>query len=131
MKPYGYFDDHKEKLKGLIVEDLSIEFTPIASPPDFVSCTRDVYNGIRISKESREKAIGLLKEACNYLHKSGIMHGDIYGHNTYMNFKSSEIKIGDFGASSFVLDEDAEYRIRIDNRAIDILTREIDGLCIN
>ncbi|MBP9758766.1 hypothetical protein KBD45_03655 [Candidatus Dojkabacteria bacterium] len=131
MTPFGYFEDQNRNLNGLIVEDLSKEFVPIASPPNFVSCTRDIYKNITLTKESGKKVIRLIKEACDYLHGLGIMHGDIYGHNTYLNLKNSEIKIGDFGASSIIFDKDAEIRRIIDNRAIDILTREISDLCIS
>ncbi len=129
MTPLGYFEDQNRNSNGLIVEDLSKEFIPIAFPPDFNSCTRDVYKKLIISKEKARKVIKSLKEACSYLHSLGIMHGDIYGHNTYLNLSNYEVKIGDFGASSIMTGNEIEIRRTIDIRALTILINEINSLC--
>lgn len=130
MKPLGYIEDKMKNLKGLLIEDLSMDFNPIAMSPDFNSCTRDIYKNFRVSKEAAKKATRALKDACNYLHSLGIMHGDIYGHNTYLNTLSSEVKIGDFGAASIMPDNEIEIRRKIDIRALNILIDEINSLSI-
>lgn len=131
MRPYGYIGDKTKNLKGLLIEDLSEGFKPIAASPDFNSCTRDVYKNFVISKEAVKKVTRSLKDACDYLHGLGVMHGDIYGHNTYLNLQNSEVKIGDFGAASVIPNNEVEMRRKIDIRALNILIDEINACVLS
>lgn len=131
MAPLGYLEDQGKNINGLIIEDLSNEYSPIASPPSFNTCTRDIYNGFSITKEAGQTIVKSIKDVCNHIHNLEIMHGDIYGHNIYLSSLSSQIKIGDFGAASIIPRNEIKIRRKIDIRALNIFINEINACVLN
>lgn len=92
---------HPDNASGLVMELIEGSFKNLAGPPDFESCTRDVYAGddcfslpvlLRIAR-------GIAAAACS-LHARGIMHGDLYGHNILRDEEGHAL-LGDFGAATF------------------------------
>lgn len=99
--------------EGLVMEFLSPnEWASLGGPPSFDTVTRDTYppGTSRTAAEVIAVARGVAAAAAA-LHASGVMHGDLYAHNTL--FRSSVVaaallpptvpaaKLGDFGAAFF------------------------------
>lgn len=118
--------------KGSLVMELLHDVRAFGGPPSMESCSRDVYGDHEVVSEFQAKTMvaGLL-EALVELHKLGIMHGDLYGHNILVsNSDPSLVKLSDFGAA-FFYDTTAEYGAllqQIEMRAFGILVGEIDML---
>src|SRR3546814_17431019 len=72
-----------------------------AGLPSLESCTRDVYADVlRLSAPVALRiALGIASVAA-HLHRQGITHGDLYGHNILCN-DQGDCLLGDFGAASF------------------------------
>jgi hypothetical protein len=97
----GKIGGHPDQAQGLVMELIDRDFTSLAGPPSFESCTRDVYAMeasyplpvvLRIARGMASAAV--------MLHSKGIMHGDFYAHNVLRNAEGNCL-LGDFGASSF------------------------------
>ena len=96
------------------------------------SCTRDVFED-NLTFESNQ-ALTIIKSiasATKHLHDKGILHGDLYTHNTLYS-EDGFSYLGDFGAASFYdkNHSSAEILERLDIRAFgcfmeDILTRTV------
>jgi hypothetical protein len=97
----GKIKNHPENKIGLIMKLISPDFINLGNPPNFETCTRDVFEKSTIFSE-----IDLLKIAksmasvCAQLHGKGINHGDFYAHNILVN-QTAESLLGDFGAATF------------------------------
>jgi serine/threonine protein kinase len=108
------------------------DFRNLAGPPSLDSCTRDIY-----AKDARftlEKALRIalgIASAARHLHARGIMHGDLYAHNTLVNARGDSL-LGDFGAASFFSPADtvrAQALQRIEVRAFACLLEELLSRC--
>lgn len=97
----GEIAAHPEGAAGLVMEVIAGEYTNLAGPPDFQSCTRDVYG-----EDTRFPLPVLLRiakgvaSAAAALHAKGIMHGDLYAHNILRDSGGHPL-LGDFGAATF------------------------------
>ena len=92
---------HPEDASGLVMEWIGGGFTNLAGPPDFQSCTRDVYaEDIRFPPSVLLKIARGIAEAARALHAKGIMHGDLYAHNILRDEEGHAL-LGDFGAATF------------------------------
>jgi len=92
---------HPEDKKGLVMDLIPHHFYNLGNPPSLESCTRDVFPADR--KLSEKQIIGIAKTIASLaaqLHHAGIMHGDLYAHNTLIDNEGSTL-FGDFGAASF------------------------------
>lgn len=94
-------NQHPEGKKGIVLEFIPSEYTNLGCPPSLDSCTRDVFN-----PEQKYELFQALKvmtgvaSAAKHLHKKGILHGDLYAHNTLYR-PDGKSYLGDFGAASF------------------------------
>ncbi len=97
----GQVAGHPESKKGLIMELIAPHYYNLGMPPSLESCTRDVFRD-----EMVLSVVQVVKIACtiasvaNQLHSNGIMHGDLYAHNTLIDDDGNTL-FGDFGAASF------------------------------
>ena len=72
-----------------------------------------------------------IASAAAHLHRLGIMHGDLYGHNILHNGQGAAL-LGDFGAASFYPVRDPLLAARLERlevRAFGCLLEELLALC--
>lgn len=125
-------NQHPEGKQGIVMELIPFEYTNLGNPPSLDSCTRDVF-----TKEQKFELLQALKimtgiaSAAKHLHEKGILHGDLYAHNTLYRPDGKSF-LGDFGAASFYdkTHFSAATIERIDIRAFgcfmeDLLTRTV------
>lgn len=102
----------KEPRPGILLELLE-GATAAASPPNFSTVTRDALPG-QGGKGPQYTVAGALAvarsvaRACEYLHSIGLMHGDVYLHNTLVVLDGSKVvdtRLSDFGAAAAVDDK--------------------------
>lgn len=105
---------------------------PLAAPPSFESCTRDVYaSGLRISAPVAASLIESLRTAVAHLHQRGVLHGDLYAHNTLCNLQTGHAVLSDFGAAALLqgLPEMQKAQLQqIELRALRHLEDEVQAL---
>ncbi|RZL11729.1 MAG: protein kinase [Rubrivivax sp.] len=101
--------DHPQGQPGIVMPLVDAEFMTLAGPPSMDSCSRDVYPA------ERRFTVGLawriarhLAQATAHLHARGILHGDLYAHNTLWRADGRSL-LGDFGAASFLPAGDAAF----------------------
>lgn len=122
--------NHPEGKQGILMELIPAEFKNLGQPPSFETCTRDVFHSEQ--KFTLEKGVNILRgvlQAAKHLHSRGIMHGDLYAHNTLFN-EEGMAYFGDFGAATFY-DKNSKEAVlleRIDVRAFGCLIEDITSL---
>jgi hypothetical protein len=128
----GQIAGHPEGKKGLVMELIPQRFYNLGLPPSFESCTRDVFtDGISLSAEQVLTIASTVASVARQLHSKGIMHSDLYAHNTLIDDKGNTL-FGDFGAACFynkVDKETADALERIEVRAYGCLLDDLLGLC--
>lgn len=123
--------EHPAGANGLIMPLVDSEFRNLAGPPSLESCTRDIYTtGMAFDMASILGIAHGVASAAKHLHRKGIMHGDLYGHNI-LHCGRGRVLLGDFGASSFfALDEsNAPALQRLEIRAFGLLLEELIERC--
>jgi hypothetical protein len=97
----GELTGHPSGSPGLVMDLIGPEFTTLASPPDFETCSRDVYPPeARFSLTVVRNIARGIASAATALHAQGLMHGDLYAHNIFWN-PEGDCRLGDFGAATF------------------------------
>jgi hypothetical protein len=92
---------HPEDKKGLVMDLIPHHFYNLGDPPSLESCTRDVFPAeMRLSEKQILSIAKTIASLGAQLHEAGIMHGDLYAHNTLIDEEGSTL-FGDFGAASF------------------------------
>lgn len=113
---------------GLVLPLLDPSFQPLAGPPSFASCSRDVYpDGFSLAVDKLLIISRSVAGAVAHLHARGLVHGDLYGHNILWNGVDRAL-LSDFGAASFFDPEDrttAEGLQRLEVRAFGCLLEEL------
>ncbi|WP_421316724.1 leucine-rich repeat-containing protein kinase family protein [Aeromonas veronii] len=136
IKVIGKVADHPSGIPALVMELIDPAFANLAGPPSMDSCTRDVYpEGLHLSvPDALAMAHGIASVAC-HLHRAGIMHGDLYGHNILFACGSdapARALLGDFGAASLYDRSDRERALgleRLEVRAFGCLLEELLAHC--
>jgi tRNA A-37 threonylcarbamoyl transferase component Bud32 len=122
--------NHPEGKQGIVMELIPAEYKNLGQPPSFSTCTRDVFPAEQQFTYKQGVAIlnGVL-QAVKHLHERGIMHGDLYAHNTMIN-EQGKTYFGDFGAATFYAKnlEEAPYLERLDIRAFGCLLEDVISL---
>lgn len=119
----GGISDHPEGRNALVMPLIDPGFVTLAGPPDFQSCTRDIYPAdSSFDLASVLRMTTGLASAARHLHERGITHGDFYAHNILRN-PDGECLLGDFGAASFY--PSAADLERIEVRAFGCLLEEL------
>lgn len=128
IKVEGRIVDHPQAQAGLVMHLIAPSYRNLAGLPSLASCTRDVYeDSTRFSAAVALRIASGIASAAAHLHRQGITHGDLYGHNILWNAQG-DCLLGDFGAASFHSTSDSfETRAlqRIEVRAFGILLGEL------
>jgi hypothetical protein len=99
---HGLLQGHPEGREGLVMQRTDARCQALAGPPSLASCTRDVYpEGLHLSLPTAlQLALDVAAAAC-HLHACGILHGDLYAHNTLWRAPGHAL-LGDLGAASLL-----------------------------
>jgi hypothetical protein len=128
----GRVSGHPSGVSGLVMELIDPEFKNLAGPPSLASCTRDIYPADTCFDLPVVLQIAQgIASAARHLHKQGIMHGDLYGHNI-LHCGQGRTLIGDFGAASFYATDDsaiADGLERLETRAFGCILEELIERC--
>ena len=94
-------NQHPEGKRGIVMTLIPSEYTNLGNPPSLDSCTRDVFTPEqRFELPQAIKIMFGIASAAKHLHEKGILHGDLYAHNTLYR-PDGKSYLGDFGAASF------------------------------
>lgn len=124
----GQLTGHPEGKKGLVMALIPERFYNLGKPPSFDSCTRDVFtNGMKISIDQALKIAGTIASVASQLHSRGILHGDLYAHNTLVDDEGNTL-FGDFGAASFYDKTDTEVAFALERMEVSAFGHLLDDL---
>ncbi|MEN3760204.1 leucine-rich repeat-containing protein kinase family protein [Aeromonas veronii] len=136
IKVIGKVADHPSGIPALVMELIDPAFANLAGPPSLDSCTRDVYpEGLHLSVPDALAMAHGIASVAGHLHRAGIMHGDLYGHNILFARGSdapARALLGDFGAASLYDRSDRERALgleRLEVRAFGCLLEELLAHC--
>tara|TARA_B110000459_G_scaffold202658_1_gene256405 strand:+ start:1060 stop:2361 length:1302 start_codon:yes stop_codon:yes gene_type:complete len=126
----GEIKNHPDGKSGLIMGLIPSSFINLGHPPNFNTCTRDVFDeAITFTEEQLLKLARSIASVSAQLHRKGINHGDLYAHNILVN-ESADCLLGDFGAATYydvssVLAHNIE---RVEVRAFGCLVEDLLGV---
>ncbi|WP_429078890.1 leucine-rich repeat-containing protein kinase family protein [Aeromonas veronii] len=136
IKVMGKVADHPSGIPALVMELIEPAFANLAGPPSLDSCTRDVYpEGLHLSVPDALAMAHGIASVAGHLHRAGIMHGDLYGHNILFSRGSdapARALLGDFGAASLYERSNRERAVgleRLEVRAFGCLLEELLAHC--
>ncbi|KAB0673590.1 protein kinase [Aeromonas veronii] len=136
IKLIGKVADHPSGIPALVMELIDPAFANLAGPPSLDSCTRDIYpEGLHLSVPDALAMAHGIASVAGHLHRAGIMHGDLYGHNILFARGSdapARALLGDFGAASLYDRCDRERAVgleRLEVRAFGCLLEELLAHC--
>ncbi len=96
----GEIVNHSDAKNGLVMELISTDYQNLGNPPNFETCTRDVFSdNVRFSFSQISTIAKSIASAAKHLHEIAMLHGDLYAHNTMINGDGNAL-LGDFGAST-------------------------------
>jgi Protein tyrosine and serine/threonine kinase/Leucine rich repeat len=125
----GQISDHPEGSSGLVMDLIPDRFFNLALPPSFQSCTRDVFKaGASLSAAQVLKIARTIASVAKQLHSRGILHGDLYAHNTLIDQEGNAI-FGDFGAASFYDVADMQFAPALERLEVCAFGHMLDDLC--
>ncbi|WP_047527572.1 leucine-rich repeat-containing protein kinase family protein [Pseudomonas sp. 11/12A] len=124
----GRVVDHPQDTAGLVMQLIEPSYRNLAALPSLATCSRDVYaEDTRFTADVALRIARGIASVAEHLHRQGITHGDLYGHNILWNAQG-DCLLGDFGAASFHATQDTlESRAlqRIEVRAFGVLLGEL------
>ncbi|NVZ58294.1 protein kinase [Pseudomonas edaphica] len=128
IKVEGRVVGHPEDQAALVMDLIDPSYRNLAALPSLASCTRDIYApGTRFSAEVALRMARGIASVAAHLHRHGITHGDLYGHNILWN-AAGDCLLGDFGAASFHVTagtQETRALQRIEVRAFGVLLGEL------
>lgn len=128
IKVEGRVIGHPEDQAALVMDLIDPSYRNLAALPSLASCTRDIYaSGTRFSAEVALRMARGIASVAAHLHRHGITHGDLYGHNILWN-AAGDCLLGDFGGASFHAPADTletKALRRIEVRAFGVLLGEL------
>jgi hypothetical protein len=128
---FGQLTNHPEGAQALVMPLLPAHWRALAGPPSLASCSRDVYPAeLRLVPLSALQIAKNVAAAAAHLHGRGILHGDLYAHNTLWDGVAGAAVLSDFGAACMLpnADEGKAWR-RVETRAWGLLFGELLDLC--
>ncbi len=124
----GEIEGHPEGKTGLVMELIPPGFFNLGLPPSLESCTRDVFKeDLQLSVFQILKIASTIASLAAHLHQKGIMHGDLYAHNTLIDHDGNTL-FGDFGAASFYNIEDVEIATALQALEVNAYGQLLDDL---
>lgn len=106
VKVIGKIVNHSEQKQGLVFELIPSNYTNLAGPPSFETCTRDVFKAdFKLSYDEAYNIVKSMASAAKHLHQKGIMHGDLYAHNILIDEHINTL-FGDFGGAMMYKKQD-------------------------
>ena len=97
----GQITGHPEHKKGLVMELIPPHYHNLGLPPSFDTCTRDVFaSGTSLTTQQVLNIATTIASVAAHLHSRGIMHADLYAHNTLID-DNGQTLFGDFGGACF------------------------------
>ncbi|MBE9113281.1 protein kinase [Nodosilinea sp. LEGE 07298] len=130
--PLGQVIHHPEHKNGLVLPLVPDTYGVMGGPPSLESCTRDTYpDDVEFSLAVTLAIAQGVASAAAHLHRRGILHGDLYPHNTLVN-SAGDIRLSDFGAAGFYDPADrtvAPALERIEVRAFGCLLEDLCDRC--
>ncbi|ACL57749.1 leucine-rich repeat-containing protein kinase family protein [Methylobacterium nodulans] len=126
----GRVTAHPDRKQGLVMPLLPADWRVLAGPPSLESCSRDVYDpGSGLSAARALRLARGIAAAAAHLHATGLLHGDLYGHNVLWDGQAGAAVLSDFGAASALPGGSLGAALqRIEVRAFGILLGELLAL---
>ncbi|PXW66645.1 leucine-rich repeat-containing protein kinase family protein [Methylobacterium sp. B4] len=127
----GQVEGHPEGTDGLIMPLIPDGWRVLAGPPSLESCSRDVYAGdLSLPLDAVRRIARAVARAAAHLHGCGLLHGDLYAHNTLWDGRIGEAVLSDFGAACRLPSgEDGAAWQRVETRSWGILLGELLERC--
>ncbi|CAO4164835.1 Leucine-rich repeat-containing serine/threonine-protein kinase [Methylorubrum populi] len=127
----GQVDGHPEGIQGLLMPLIPDGWRVLAGPPSLESCSRDVYApDFAPTLDQALRLATSVARAAAHLHGRGVLHGDLYGHNTLWDGETGEAVLSDFGAACLLPQGRAgEAWQRVETRAWGLLLGELLDRC--
>jgi hypothetical protein len=106
--PVATLAEHPQGQSGMLLPLVPKGFEPLAGPPSLQTCTRDVYApGLRMAPGAALRLLRHVASATAHLHARGVLHGDLYAHNTLWHPASGDAWLSDMGAATVLPSGDA------------------------
>lgn len=100
VKLIAQLKNHPEQKKGLVLELIPSTYSNLGLPPSYVTCTRDTFLPYtQFTLTGIYRIVEQMALVMAHLHAKGIMHGDLYAHNTMIDASNNAL-LGDFGAAT-------------------------------
>ena len=100
---FARLGNHPDHVQGLLMPLIPAGWRVLAGPPSLASCSRDVYDpALRLSRTTALRLATSIAAATAHLHGRGILHGDLYAHNTLWDGDAGHAVLSDFGGASFL-----------------------------
>jgi hypothetical protein len=127
----GRLTDHPDGAEALLMPLLPAHWRVLAGPPSLESCSRDVYDSaLALSAGCVLEIARGAAGAAAHLHERGILHGDLYAHNTLWDGETGKAKLSDFGAAcALPYGAEGEAWRRVEVRAWGLLLGELLEQC--
>ncbi|MFZ2854658.1 MAG: leucine-rich repeat-containing protein kinase family protein [Rhodocyclaceae bacterium] len=129
----GKVKGHPTACDALVMPLIDPGFGNLAGPPSLESCTRDIYAAeLSFAADSLLEIARGIASAAGHLHRRGILHGDLYGHNIlHCGRGQPRALLGDFGAASFFAPGTVQANAlqRLEVRAFGVLLAELIDRC--
>jgi hypothetical protein len=124
----GKLDKHPDQKQGLVMELIPTRFFNLGLTPSFESCTRDVFRqGLRLTVHQAVKIAATIASIAAQLHGNGLMHADLYAHNTLIDDDANTL-FGDFGAACFYDRNDADLASALERMEVSAFGYLLDDL---
>lgn len=99
--PVATLAHHPQGQSGMLLPLVPPGYEPLAGPPSLDSCTRDVYAPqLRLQPHVAVRLLHRVASAVAHLHSRGVMHGDLYAHNTLWLPTTGDALLSDMGAAT-------------------------------
>ncbi|QHL89287.1 protein kinase [Nibribacter ruber] len=91
---------HPDQKQGLVLGLIPEGYFNLAGSPSFATITRDMFNeGTTFTLDQVLNMAKGIASVARHVHAHGILHGDLYAHNTLVNEQGNPL-FGDFGAAT-------------------------------